>query len=443
MFKTAFIAAAALAVLSGAAPASARTEINMWFGLSGRLQKEVMAQCDRFNQSQDQYHINCTREGTYDEIFQKAMAAVRAGKPPHILQVVDRATGTMMLSGAVVPAYQLAEDVGLKINWDDYFPVIGNYYAGSDGKLWAFPFNSSTAMVYYNTDQLKAAGYTSFPETWEDFDKLLVALRDKAGSKCPIGWSIDLWSDMEQFSAIHNIPVATQNNGYDGLDAQLEINKTLFVKHMERQKRWFDEGLAKYEPNIDTRRDMFVNGQCAIFFDSIAGFTTTDELATAKGTNWTVAQLPHNKDVTPINSLVGGAALWTMKGFSKEEYKAVGAFYQFIAQPEQQKLWSDGTGYIPVTKSAYNDLVAEGYYQQKGKINRDLAVKSLTRATPTPLSKGVRLGNYVEIRNIITEEIQKALNNQVTMQQALDTATDRSNQLLKRFADTYPGATLP
>ncbi|MBW6424981.1 extracellular solute-binding protein [Rhizobium sp. XQZ8] len=443
MLKTAFVAATALAALAGAAPASAKTEINMWFGLSGRLQNEVLAQCDRFNKSQDLYTIKCTREGDYDEIFQKAMAAVRAGNQPHILQVVDRGTGTMMLSGAVIPAYQLAEEQGLKINWDDYFPVIGNYYAGRDGKLWAFPFNSSTAMVYYNTDALKAAGYTTFPDTWEGFDDLLVALRDKAGSSCPLTWNIDLWSDMEQFSAIHNVPVASKNNGYDGLDAQLELNKTIFVKHMERQKRWFDAGLAKYDPNFNNRRDMFVTGRCAIMFDSIAGFTSTDELATPKGTKWTVAQLPHNKDVTPINSLVGGAALWTMKGFSKDEYKAVGAFYQFIAQPEQQKLWSDGTGYIPVTKSAYNELVASGYYKQKGKINRDLAVQSLTRAAPTPLSKGVRLGNYVEIRNIITEELQKALNNQVTVQQAIDTATTRGNQLLKRFADTYAGRTLP
>jgi len=443
MLKAALVAATALAALAGAAPASAKTEINMWFGLSGRLQNEVLAQCDRFNKSQDLYTIKCTREGDYDEIFQKAMAAVRAGNQPHILQVVDRGTGTMMLSGAVIPAYQLAEEQGIKINWDDYFPVIGNYYAGRDGKLWAFPFNSSTAMVYYNTDALKAAGYTSFPVTWEGFDDLLVALRDKAGSQCPLTWNIDLWSDMEQFSAIHNVPVASKNNGYDGLDAQLELNKTIFVKHMERQKRWFDAGLAKYDPNFNNRRDMFVSGRCAIMFDSIAGFTSTDELATPKGTNWTVAQLPHNKDVTPINSLVGGAALWTMKGFSKEEYKAVAAFYQFIAQPEQQKLWSDGTGYIPVTKSAYDELVASGYYKQKGKINRDLAVQSLTRATPTPLSKGVRLGNYVEIRNIITEELQKALNNQVTVQQAIDTATTRGNQLLKRFADTYAGRTLP
>lgn len=441
--KTVFQAAILGAAVLPAAPAAAQTEISMWFGLGGRLQDEVLAQCDRFNAAQSEVRITCSREGTYDEILQKAIAAYRTGNHPQILQVVDRGTGTMMLSDAVVPAHDLVATYGLDIDWNDYFRVIGNYYADSEGNYWAFPFNSSTAMVYYNTDALAAAGYTSFPRTWEEFDQLLVDLRDKASFSCPLAWSIDLWSDMEQFSAIHNIPVATQNNGYAGLDAELVINQTPFVAHMERQLGWYRDGLVKYDPAFDARRSMFVNGECAMFFDSIAGYTSAQDLAAETGVKWTVAELPHNAGVTPINNLVGGAALWTMKGFTEEEYRAVGAFYAFLAEPEQQKLWSDGTGYFPVTVQAYEDLVAEGYYQRPENLNRDLAVKSLLRGEPTDLSKGIRLGNYVEIRNIITEELQKALTGDVTVQAALDTAVERSNVLLRRFEDTYAGRTLP
>lgn len=423
--------------------ALAQTEIRMWFGLGGRLQEEVLAQCDRFNAAQDDVEMICTREGTYDEIFNKAMAAVRAGDQPHILQVVDRGTGTMMLSGAAIPAHELADRFDLKVNWDDYFGAIGNYYADREGKLWAFPFNSSTAMVYYNTDALAAAGYDEFPRTWEEFDTMLYALRDTAGYECSLAWTIDLWTDLEQFSAIHDIPVATRNNGYDGLDAELVFNQTRVVDHFEMQKRWFDDGLLEYNPDFEVRRDLFVNNACPVFFDSIAGFTGTQALAAETGLNWTVAELPHYADVTPINNLVGGAALWTMAGFSDEEYQAVGRFYEFIAEPEQQIAWSDGTGYFPVTQSAYQSLVDAGYYQEPGNINRDLAVRSLLRAEPTVNSKGIRLGNYVEIRNILREEIEQALTGEQTMQQAFDEGARRGNELLRRFEATFPGAQLP
>jgi sn-glycerol 3-phosphate transport system substrate-binding protein len=248
---------------------------------------------------------------------------------------------------------------------------------------------------------------------------------------------------MEQFSAIHDVPVATRANGYQGLDAELTINRTPFVQHMERQFRWYRDGLVKYDPDFAARRDMFTTGTCAIFFDSIAGYTGTQAPAEKNGIAWTVAELPHNAAATPINNLVGGAALWTLKGFSDAEYAAVGKFYAFIAQPEQQKLWSHGTGYFPVTIRAYEELVAEGYYERPENRNRDLAVKSLTRATPTELSKGIRLGNYVEIRNIITQELQKALSGEQTVQQALDVAVQRGNALLRRFETAFPGRTLP
>lgn len=442
--KNAALGALGALTLAGAAAAQTEpVEIRWWYGLSGRLGEEVQAQCARFNEAQEQVEIVCTQEGDYDEIFQKAMAAVRAGNQPHILQVVDRGTATMMLSDAAIPAHQLVEEQDLDIDWEDYFEAIGNYYAGSEGRLWAFPFNSSTAMVYYNVDAVERAGFEEFPRTWEGFEDLLYALRDEAGYDCSLAYTIDLWSDLEQFSAIHQVPIATLNNGYSGLGAELVFHEGLFADHMKRQEKWYDDGLLNYNPEYGSaQRDLFVNDVCPIYFGSIAGYTTTAQAA-PDGMNWTVAELPHYADYEPWNNLVGGAALWTMEGFSDEEYEAVGKFFEFIARPEQQKAWSDGTGYFPVTESAYQDFVEEGYYERPENRNRDLAVESLLRKEPTELSKGVRLGNYVEIRNIISEEIQLALNDEKTMDEALAAAARRGNELLRRFEATFPNSRLP
>jgi sn-glycerol 3-phosphate transport system substrate-binding protein len=435
--------ALASAGFAAAAPAAAQTQISMWFGLGGRLMEEVLAQCDRFNAAQDEVFINCSREGTYDEIFQKAIAAYRTGNQPHILQVVDRGTGSMMLSGAVYPAYRLVSEFGLDIDWSDYFPQIGNYYADTQGNYWAFPFNSSTAMVYYNVDAIRAAGFEEFPRTWEDVDALMRALREKAGFDCTMAWRWDLWVDLEQFSAIHDIPVSTRANGYEGLDAELRFNQTRFVQHMERQLGWYKDGLVRYDMEFSALRDLFVRGECPIFFDSIAGLAAMKAMTADTALNWSAAELPHYAEVEPRNNLIGGAALWVFDGFTREEYEAVGKFFSFIARPDQQILWSDATGYVPVTVSAYEQLLAEGYYDRPENLPRKLAIQSLLRAEPTENSKGIRLGNWIEIRNIVVEELQRTLTGDQTVQVALDNAAARGNTLLRRFADTFPGQTMP
>jgi len=432
----------ALAALT-AAQAQARTEIDFWFGLRGVLGEQIMATCDRFNRSQDQYQINCIFKGNYDELINQAIAAYRAEKQPEILQVVDRATATLMQSGAIIPAHEFMANQGVEMNWADYFPSIGYYYADRKNRLWSFPFNSSTAMWYYNIDAFEKAGIKEPAKTWEQYERDLYKLKE-AGFACSAAYFVDLWTSLEQFSAIHNVPIATRSNGYEGLDAELVFNTTLFVKHMEDQKKWWDDKLlrlAEFGAPVGPR-ELFVSGQCPIFWDSIAGYSQTQRDAAGK-IRWAVAELPHYEGVEPKNNLVGGASLWTFKGFTPEEYKGVAAFYRFIATPEEQKTFSLGTGYIPVTRSAFQQMTEEGIYERPENKGRDLAVQSLLRSEPTNLSRGVRLGNYVQIRNIVKEEIERALNNEKTMKVALDDAARRGNELLRRFEAANRGKELP
>jgi sn-glycerol 3-phosphate transport system substrate-binding protein len=145
----------------------------------------------------------------------------RASKQPAIVQVYDVGTATMMLSGAYKPADKLMEENGYKIDYNDYFPGIARYYATSKGEMLSFPFNSSTALMYWNKDAFAKIGKTEAPKTWEDVGADRKAMKD-AGYECPMAINIsanESWQLMEQFSALHNQPIATKSNGYDGLDA--------------------------------------------------------------------------------------------------------------------------------------------------------------------------------------------------------------------------------
>lgn len=272
------LAAGALGLTLAQPAAAAPVKFDFWFGLSGDLARVVDTLCKNFNASQSDYEAVCTSQGNYDATLQNTIAAFRAGKQPTVVQVYDVGTATMMLSGAYYPADKLMEENGYKIDYSDYFPGIARYYATSKGEMLSFPFNSSTALMYWNKDAFAKIGKTEAPKTWEDVGADLKALKD-AGYDCPMAINIsgnESWQLMEQFSAIHNQPIATENNGYDGLNARLEMNKTKFVQYVGDLKKWYDAGLIKIKSK-DLGQDMvqaFASGTCQLIMTSVGDHGT-------------------------------------------------------------------------------------------------------------------------------------------------------------------------
>lgn len=438
-------AATTLAALALAtAPALAQTKFEFWYGLSGDLSERIQDMCKDFNASQADYEIVCVSQDNYEANLQNTIAAFRANKQPTIAQISDGGTVDLMLSGAYLPVRQLMEENGYDINWDDYFSGVASYFATSTGELLAMPFNNSTAMFYYNADALKAVGFEGAPQTWEQVETIARDLK-AAGYECPVAFDpTGQWQWWEEFSAVHNQPIASKGNGYGGLDAEVLFNQGKFVDQLGWFKKMYDEGLfvIKSKATGETYNDAFVNARCQMSSSSVAdhGFIGKQAI---EGMNWGVTMLPIWEGTERQNSLVGGAALWTLKGKSAEEYKGAAAFYAFIATPEQAEWWSTVTGYIPVTNSGFDAMVAKGFYDEAPYKGRELALQSLTFTPPSEYTRGVRLGNFGAVRKEIQDAMSAVLFNNVPVQQALDEAAARSNEVLRKFEATYAGKTLP
>ena len=434
---------ALIAINAQSAIAADKVKFEFWHGLTGDLGGVVDQVCKRFNDSQTAYEVVCTSHGSYDAVLQDAIAAFRAKQNPAVVQVFDAGTLDMMLSGAFVPAKQLMKDNGYTINWDDYIPAISNYYASSKGELFSFPFNSSTAMFYYNKDGFAKAGMTQAPKTWEEVFKAMSAMK-AAGIECPMAWNYDTWPAMEQISAIHNVALATKNDGYDGLDAEFQGNKGIHLQFIKMLKKAQDDGLLKIKlPETGVSGvQSFANGECQIFLTSIADHGTVGKTA-KPGLNWGVTALPVFEGTTRKNSLVGGASLWVLQNRSADEYKGAAAFLNFIAKPESALFWSTNTGYIPVTKSGFDYMKSQGFYDKPEFKGRELAIESLNASPVTPLTRGVRLGGFVQIRKEIRDTYQEIFANKVTVEDGLNAATERSNAILRRFEKTYQGKVMP
>src|SRR5213592_2549167 len=142
------VALLAVAVLVSPSAALARTDIQWWHAMTAVLGERINEIAAKFNASQNDYEVKAVYKGSYPDTLNAAIAAYRAKQPPHIVQVFEVGTQTMLSSGAVYPVYQLMKDHGVAIDWNDLISPVKGYYSSTGGNLYSMPFNSSTPILY-------------------------------------------------------------------------------------------------------------------------------------------------------------------------------------------------------------------------------------------------------------------------------------------------------
>jgi sn-glycerol 3-phosphate transport system substrate-binding protein len=427
----------AATMVLGAATVQAQTApvpIEFWYGMTQPLGGMLEQIATDFNAAQSQYKINPSFKGQYPETMTAAIAAFRSGNAPAIVQMFEVGTATMMAAkGAVKPVYELMQEAGQSFDPDAFVPSVRGYYATPDGKMLSMPFNSSTPITFWNKDAFAKAGLDPEkpPLTWPETIAAAKKLK-AAGIACPLTSAWPTWVHIENFSALHDLPLSTKVNGMAGLDTELKFNSPAHVKNIQNLIDLQKEGLYKYGGRDGAGDALFTSGECAIIHDSSGLRGRILKEATFK---WGAAPLPYWPEIiaSPKNSILGGATFWVLKSpkRSADEYKGIAAFFAYISKPEVVAKWAEDTGYVPVTTAGFELVKKSGYYEKNP--GADVAYLQLTRTVPTDNSKGLRLGNMPEIRNIIQEEMEKAFQGQQDAKQALDNAVQRGNAVLRNF----------
>ncbi len=435
MFKKIALAALALGLSSSASFAA--TQITWWHAMGGELGKKLDEIVANYNKSQDKYQVVASYKGSYAETMTAAIAAFRAKQQPDIVQVFEVGTGTMMAAkGAVYPVYQLMKDAGAPFDPKAYLSAVVGYYTDTQGNMLSMPFNSSTPILYYNKNVFKKAGLdpNTAPKTWEDVESFSKKIMSSGAAKCGFTTGWISWVQLENFSAWHNLPIGTNENGFGSVDSKLSFNGPTQIKHWENLKKWQTEGLFQYggpEGGNDAP-PKFYSQECAMYMNSSS--SRAGVVNNAKDFEVGYGMLPYYADVkgAPQNTIIGGATLWVLKGHDAEEYKGVADFFRYLSTPEVQADWHQFSGYLPITQAAYDLGKKQGYYDKNP--GTDVGIKAITLNPPTPNSKGLRFGNYVQIRKVIDEEFQALLGGKKSAKEALDAVVERGDKLIAEFA---------
>ena len=430
--KAAFLAATTM--LAG--PALAQTEIQWWHAMTGANNDVVNRLAQEFNDSQKDYKVVVAYKGSYADTMNAGIAAFRAGNAPHILQVFEVGTASMMGAGkAIKPVAEVMAEAGEKFDPKAYLPAVTAYYSTAKGELLSFPFNSSSSVMWYNKDAFKKVGLdpNNPPKTWPETFEAAKKLQAGGYATCGMASAWITWLNIEQFSVWHNVPLATKGNGIDGFDAELKINAPIFVKHFSNLAELQKTKAFDYSGRTNTGEGRFTSGECPIMLTS-SGFYGNVK-ANAKF-DWANAPMPYYPDApgAPQNSTLGGASLWVMAGKKAEEYKGVAKFFSFLSDTDRQAKLHTESGYLPITLAAYEKVKAAGFYKDNPYL--ETPIKELTNKAPTEISRGLRLGNLVQIRDLWAEEIELILGGKKSAQAGMDAAVERGNALLRQFERT-------
>jgi sn-glycerol 3-phosphate transport system substrate-binding protein len=421
----------------GIAPASAATEIQWWHAMSGELGKRVAKLAADFNASQSDYRIVPSYKGSYTETVTAAIFAFRSRGQPAIVQVNEIATATMTAAkGAIYPVFDLMRDEQEAFAPSAFLPVVTGYYADVAGNLLSFPFNASTPILYYNKDMFRKAGLDpeTAPKTWPEVGLAAERLRER-GAVCGFTTSWPSWIHIENFSAFHDLPLATHANGFGGLDAVLTFNNPLVLRHIVQLAEWQATKVFDYSGRGQSAEPRFQKAECGIFIGSSA--TRADIKAYSKF-EVGYGMMPYWPDVAgaPQNSIIGGATLWVLRDRPAAEYKGVAKFFAFLSRPDVQAAWHQNTGYLPVTRAAFDLTRAQGFYDRNP--GTAISIEQVTLNPPTDNSRGLRLGSFVLIRDAIEDELELVFSGRKLPQAALDSAVERGNKLLRQFERASP-----
>jgi len=311
-----------------------------------------------------------------------------------------------------------------EINFNDYIEPILNYYRVG-GKLYSMPFNSSTAIIYYNKDAFGKAGLDPAkpPATYKDVEEMGKRIVTSGAARAAITFGWPSWM-LEQAHAMHAKLYADRENGRSGRATKVLFNQPFGVNVLGRWKRWADEKLLAYGGREYAPNKAFLSGEVAMLMQSTSQVTTIERAAKFPvGTGF----LPRLEGQPAGKSVIGGASLWVLRGSGRSpaELDAIVKFFRFVALPEETAKWHMDTGYFPATKTAVELLRKQEWFVKHP--NHETAFKQIQEGPDTLATRGVLLGNFVQIRNITDTAIEKALSGKLSPKDALDEAAREAN----------------
>ena len=158
-----------------------------------------------------------------------------------------------------------------------------------------------------------------------------------AGYPCGFSTPVAAWILLENYSAWHNVPFATKENGFAGLDTELRFNTPLHVRLIDQLAAVAEDQDLRLR-RAQGRREPEVRDGGVRHVPGLVGALRERRSRRKAKFEFGIGMMPYWPDVAgaPQNSIIGGATLWVLAGHKPAEYKGVAKFFTYLSSPEVQ-----------------------------------------------------------------------------------------------------------
>ena len=396
-----------------------KTKLTMYYPVSvgGPLTKIVDSMVNDFEKQNPDIDVKAIYAGNYNDARIKSLAALKAGEPAQLAVMFSIDIYDLIEQDAIVSFSDLAKSQEDKKWLKSFYPALMEN-GTTLGKVWGIPFQRSTIVMYYNKDAFKKAGLdpNKPPKNWDEMLSMGKKLtNDKQWGVMIPSTGYPYW----MFGALAKQNGEVLMNG--------EGTKTYFnnPKVVEALQYWKDLS-SKYkimpEGTIEwgTLRKNFLSGNTAMMWHSTGNLTAVKKNAKF---DFGVAMLPAKEmRGTPT----GGGNFYVFKNTTPKQKEASLKLIKFMTSPENSAKWSIGTGYIGISKAAYETPALKKYVEEfpPAKVARD----QLDFAT-------AELSTYQtgRVRKILDDSIQAVLTDKKSAKDALDDAQNQAKRLLRDY----------
>ena len=414
----------ALTGLSFTTAAWSATEVQLWHSLNQHNKQLFEQLVKEFNKQSNDIKVNTKAFDTTEDL-DAALTLTTDKERPHIVQLPEvSGLDDVATRSYIYPLHQaLAAHPIKKPDW--FLPADNNFMHDGKGRLLALPLMAEIPVMYYNIEAFKRAGVSpSVPSrSWQELQAQLVSVANNGSRRCPITSDQPVSINLENLAAVNK-------QFYAGADTRANAGfnfDIMYIRHLSMMISWVRSEIMVHPSLGPQSPQRFANGECAVFLSNSGNLGYFEA---QKKLDFSIAGIPYYPQVTktPGNPFVTGSGLWLTRGHSADKDKASTEFMGWLTQPKQAALWYQETGFLPLTKDAFNSTDAN-YYKNLGQW-RDLVASYAQK--PENTARGFKINNYAQIRAIFNSSLQQALEGNRPAVTALQSAAEEANKLIKK-----------
>jgi len=348
------------------------------------------------------------------DIILKYKTLIAGNEAPDVMAMNLENSYTFASLGAMEPLDQWIASSGL--DTDIYYPATLNMWKFEDVQYY-MPATFSDVVLYYNKDLFDAAGlaYPTRDWTWADLKTAAIALTkdtDGDGKIDQWGYSLPWWPIMLE---MYNASIWSE----DGTTCTLNSAEGIKAIQTMVDARYVD----KFAPTADQLAeqgdwDMFIAGKLAMYPTGPWAVQPFNDAATF---TYDIAHMPAgDKQATQVYANSYGMSA------TSEHKDAAWKFIEFATGPEGTKIRQDGKYEISPVKE-----IAEKYYVEAlagdDPEHAIVFMEVLDYAVPQPLN-----AHWSEISDAVQQQLDLALIQEISVEDALNTACQNINEILSQ-----------